>query len=75
MKKPETIGYILNVFERNVEPDRGLGPESWAKRAAGIDSMIAGFDAGEAWLLREGGWPFIALRSRTGYPKVAPSSI
>jgi hypothetical protein len=26
MKKPEAIGYILNVFERNVEPDRGLGP-------------------------------------------------
>jgi len=27
MKKPEAIGYILNVFERNVEPDRGLGSE------------------------------------------------
>ena len=27
MKKPEAIGYIPKVFDRNVEPDRGLGYE------------------------------------------------
>ena len=52
MKKPEAIGYILNVFEGKVEPDGDADPESWGKHAAGIDSMIAGFDAG---LLREAG--------------------
>src|SRR5215475_1605733 len=55
MNKPEVIGYILNVFERNVEPDRGLGSGNLGHARRWHDSMIAGFDAGEAGLLRWAG--------------------
>jgi hypothetical protein len=55
MKKPEAIGCIRTSSSGTWKQIEDSDPESWAKQDAGIDSMIAGFDVGEAGLLQRGG--------------------